>query len=340
MNKKLIALALAGASAAPVAMAQTANPVTLYGALRMDLEWVEVKGNNGVPSRTRIVDHPSLLGVRGTEDLGGGLKAVFQLETGFTADDASGTFANRNSRVGLEGGWGTIFMGRWDMPMKMAIGAVDPWGDINKGDYTAANMDQGNFSRREPNVVQYWSPTWGGFGVRLASTTTEGRTGSAKPRSVGGSVTFARGPLYFAYAYEEHQDQLGTTVTANAEEKGHSVAGRFSIGALRLAAIYGQYKKTGQAKDKSYLLGGDWTMGKNMLVATFQKADAGSGECDVISVGWQYNFSRRTNMMVSYADVDNNATMNCNFGAGPSLVPGSSTGHEPRGIGIGLRHYF
>ena len=146
MNKKLIALAVAGVCAAPTVMAQSANPVTLYGALRVDAEWVEAKGGPSgvanVPGRIRLTDHPSLLGVRGTEDLGGGLKAVFQLETAFTADDGSGAvapaastatatangsigFANRNSGVGLEGSWGRAMIGRWDMPMKQTFGSLD-----------------------------------------------------------------------------------------------------------------------------------------------------------------------------------------------------------------------
>ena len=87
MNKKLIALAVAGACVAPAAMAQTANPVTLYGRVYVTFESVEAKGGPStaasVPRRQRVSDQSSLLGVRGTEDLGGGLKAFFQLETGF-----------------------------------------------------------------------------------------------------------------------------------------------------------------------------------------------------------------------------------------------------------------
>jgi predicted porin len=105
MNKKLIALAVAGACVAPAAMAQTANPVTLYGRIYATFENVQATGGTGadVTSRNRVNDQASYLGVRGTEDLGGGLKAVFQLETGFAPDANSTVFANRNSGVGLQG---------------------------------------------------------------------------------------------------------------------------------------------------------------------------------------------------------------------------------------------
>ena len=126
MNKKLIALALAGACVAPAAMAQTANPVTLYGRVYVTFESVEAKGGPStatpVPRRQRVSDQSSLLGVRGTEDLGGGLKAFFQLETGFKPDENNTTFAARNSAVGLQGGWGSILLGRWDMLPKGRLG--------------------------------------------------------------------------------------------------------------------------------------------------------------------------------------------------------------------------
>ena len=126
MNKKLIALAVVGACVAPEAMAQTANPVTLYGRVYATFESVEAKGGAApVSRRNRVADQASYLGVRGTEDLGGGLKAFFQLETGFPPDN-TGTFANRNSAIGLQGGFGSILLGRWDSPMKVTQTAVAP----------------------------------------------------------------------------------------------------------------------------------------------------------------------------------------------------------------------
>jgi hypothetical protein len=94
MNKKLIALAVAGACVAPAAMAQTANPVTLYGRVHVTFESVEATGTGAQVRRNRVQDEASLLGVRGTEDLGAGLKAFFQLETGFKADQNDTTFSS------------------------------------------------------------------------------------------------------------------------------------------------------------------------------------------------------------------------------------------------------
>src|SRR5512147_1918397 len=110
MNKKLLAVAVAGVLAAPLAQAQTAN-VTLYGRLNVDAEVIiNVKqandSTNPPPGSKqniyRVSSNSSRLGVRGTESLGGGLNAVFQLESGFDASNSGGQFATRETFVGLQ----------------------------------------------------------------------------------------------------------------------------------------------------------------------------------------------------------------------------------------------
>jgi predicted porin len=343
MNKKLIALAVAGACAAPVAMAQTANPVTLYGRVYLTLEQVEVK-DGGISSRSRIEDQSSLLGVRGTEDLGGGLKAFFQLETAFKPDSAPGTFANRNSGIGLQGGWGSVLIGRWDMPFKLATIAIDPYGDLTNSGITGVLSDLGNFDRRAGNVFQYWTPNWGGFAARLAVTTNEGKNDAtgASPRDWGASVTYTRGPLYVFGAYEKHDDQVGSTVTANAEEKAWALGGRFDIGPLRVGAQYQQIEKNGRSDTDNLMANLIYTMGKNQLIYQFMRSEGGavSGsdpECDSHSLGWQYNFTRRTFFIASYVRVENDNGAICSFGANKPTVAG---GQDPRSLWAGLRHVF
>ena len=350
MNKKLIALAVAGACVAPAAMAQTANPVTLYGRAYLTLESIEAKGSAPLSRRTRIEDQSSLLGVRGTEDLGGGLKAFFQLETAFRLDQAGTAFANRNSGVGLQGGWGSFLMGRWDMPFKVATIAIDPYGDLTIGGITVANNDQGNFDRRDPNVVQYWSPNFGGFAFRLARQVNEGKTATTDPYNQGANVTFTRGPVYAFVAYEEHKD-ISATVK---NEDGWAGGGSFAFGPVRLAAQYQEFKRDqasgdGFHKRKSWLANVVWTLGNNQFIYQYQNSEGGNratvdattlavaekADCDVNSVAYQYNFSRRTFLLAQYVRVENNATAACGSGQ-----YGVSAGADPRGFSLGLRHVF
>jgi predicted porin len=360
MNKKLIALAVAGACVAPAVMAQTANPVTLYGRIYVTAESVSAdSGPAGVANlsnRIRMVDQASYLGVRGTEDLGGGLKGVFQLETGFDPEATQSNFATRNSMVGLQGGWGTVGFGRWDTPMKMSQTAVDPWGDLTSGDITGAALDQGNFSRRANKQILYWSPSMGGFSVKAGYTPNEGKTadGAAAPLNPsyqGASLVYNKGPLYVAYAFEQHQDFITANGVGTAQGKatGNALAARFAFGNFRLSGQYGEYKKRGagaatiETLDKSYMVGGDWAIGggKHVLLGSYQNAQAsGNGtdaDCNMFSVGYRYDFSKRTFLIASYTDVQNSngatarQNMNCNFG---------SAGQELHSFGVGVRHVF
>lgn len=339
MNKKLLALAVAGACVAPTAMAQTANPVTLYGRVYVMFENVKA---DGVSSRNRITDGSSLLGVRGTEDLGGGLKAFFQLETAFeTGNSAGNTFATRNSGVGLQGGFGTLMAGRWDSPYKSATIGIDPFGDLTIAGITSALNDRGNFDRRLQNVVQYWSPTMGGFAVRLAHGVNENKNDATglNPKESAASLTYRKGPAYLFATYEEHKDRSA----ALRKEEGAAAGGSIAFGAFKVGGQYQEYKSTSLTKQKAYMVNAVFTGGKHQVMAQYQNAKDGGPngaatqpDCDVSSVGYQYNFSRRTFFIALYSEVDNNSASNCRFGAGDI----GGAGVDKEGFAVGIRHVF
>src|SRR5688572_6626849 len=145
MNKKLIALAIASAFAAPgVALAQGSS-VTIYGTFNVDFENVErddssspgTTPNTMVPaasitgidfkSRNRVTSNSSNVGFRGTEDLGNGLKGIFQVESSLNIDTGGGNLGGRNTHIGLSGPWGTVFYGQWDTPYKFVTIRQDVW---------------------------------------------------------------------------------------------------------------------------------------------------------------------------------------------------------------------
>ena len=105
MNKKLVALAVAGLLAAPLAQAQTAN-VTLYGRLNIDAEVVNGKQTNGQnPNVYRVNTNSSRFGIRGTESLGGGLNAIFQIENSVNPVNSGGTTAMPSERLASRTLW-------------------------------------------------------------------------------------------------------------------------------------------------------------------------------------------------------------------------------------------
>lgn len=358
MNKKLLALAVTGACVSPAAMAQTANPVVLYGAVYVQVESVEAKGSAAgtLPRRTRVSDEASRLGVRGTEDLGGGLRAFFQLETVFKADQNDSTFANRNSGVGLQGGWGSVLLGRWDTPLKVAANAMDPFGDVTLGGQGAAMLgsgvagQQGTFDTRQQNVVQYWSPSWAGIAVRLSYMANEAKTAAVNPRSQGGTITYTGGPIYIGYAYHEMKDTaFGTpaVVPLIPSQKLNALLGSFTFGPVKVGAMYHKIKRDGWTEQKAWVGNVVWTLGNNQLI--YQHQDAKDGglpaatlqpTCKADSVGWQYNFSRRTFAIAQYSRVDNNDAGTCNFPTTPGPLTTNIAGQDLRSFALGIRHSF
>ncbi|PKO55512.1 MAG: porin, partial [Betaproteobacteria bacterium HGW-Betaproteobacteria-21] len=138
MQKKLIALAVAGLMSAPV-FAQ--SNVTIYGIVDMGYKNLGNNVNSAVGNRSAIDSGQysgSRLGFRGTEDLGNGLKASFVLETGINVDNGGFNQGNtafaRQSFVALSGGFGTVALGRQYTPQHILMSAVDPFGNGTSGE--------------------------------------------------------------------------------------------------------------------------------------------------------------------------------------------------------------
>jgi predicted porin len=167
----------------------------------------------------------------------------------------------------------------------------------------------------------------------------EAKSSTANPGQLGVSLVYSKGPIYLAYAYEDHKDGInsaGVGTTPNYKEEGNAISGRYTFGNFRLMGQYGEYKKTGLPADKSYMIGADYAMGKHVILGSYQNAEAGSADCDMFSLGYRYDFTKRTFFVASYTEVDNSNGMNCNFGTGGF----GSTGQDLKNFGLGIRHLF
>lgn len=359
MNKKLIALAVAGVTLAPAVMAQTANPVTLYGRIYATLNTVNANGS-GVPggvdtqpiSRRGVVqDGNSHIGVRGTEDLGGGLKAFFQVESAVLLNTGGGTFASRNSAVGLQGGFGSILIGRWDTPFKTAALLNDPTGQLTLADPTAllgtaAIGGLNPFNRRQDNSVQYWTPNINGFTGRFLYSPNQGKTATANPTTLGLNAQYAGGPVTLAYAYEVHKDQVNNTITAGAKEKGHELVGTVKFGPFKVGATYQRFDRNGTTNQKVGLVTGQYDVGNHSIFGLYGKSKDGLADGAVqpigkmASVGYYYNFSKRTSFVAVYTSIVNNYAAKFSFNGTGTATIVSGPGSDPKGFGVGLRHFF
>ncbi len=241
----LLSAAVLAALAPTMSRAQS-GPVTLYGTLFIDLETVRGTGGtvpaNDLQTRNRVSSNSSNFGFRGTEKLGGGNEAWFQIEMGSVAIDVGGgALAGRNSGVGLRGEWGTVFLGQWDTPYKNATSNLDPFGNTSIAGYTnimaggsttpsgANAASRQGFDRRQRNVIQYWTPDADGLSARLSYSATEEKnscgTVVCNPSQISGSVAYRKDELTLTTAYERHS-QYANKATVSTRYTGVNVGAR------------------------------------------------------------------------------------------------------------------
>jgi len=139
----------------------------------------------------------------------------------------------------------------------------------------------GNFGRRQQNVVQYWTPTLGGFSARLAASANEGKTWIANRREVPAFFGWAGGGHSLSVSWEKHYDQLGNTVTPKVDEEGLMGVGSVTFGKTELGFIVRRIEKN-RTKQKSY-----YERGSRVLRSECRRGDVRAIE------GWRPAVGRR-----------------------------------------------
>lgn len=324
MKKTLVAAALLGAFAG-VAQAQTA--VQIYG--NVDVGMVK-RTDNTLAIGKRAAN---TLGFKGTEDLGNGLKALFQIEmryepdTGTTENNGRPLFQGQ-SRVGLQGDFGMIRLGRGLTPFQEIVGSFEPWHglptpagfytDISVAGFNSAPLDVGGSgpnNNRISNAIFYNSPVANGFQVNAswaakeatgggvtgvgagATTYATGAQASANPFSIAG--TYNNGPAAAMLAYERNA----------VESKVWSVAGSFSVTPeLKLMGTYShqnmEHTNTQRPTIKGAEIGATYAVGPGKVLAGFglKKQEENFRLHDLItrqySLGYEYSLSKRTYLYV------------------------------------------
>jgi predicted porin len=343
-------VALLAAFVASAARAQDADPITLYGRVYVLVESVSADGDaDPLGRRQRVSNQASMVGVRGVERFTPDLAAWFQIETGFPPDAAATAFANRNSGVGLTGSFGTLFAGRWDSTFEQSqVGIVDPFTDQGLPDITGAAVNQGNFARRQQNVVQYWSPVWRGVQAKLGYAANEGRTSAVNPYDYGASLAYRDDRAYLAIAYERHVDQAGAVAAAGIDEAGSGISGYRRFECVKLSAQAGAYRRTGTATQRSHMIGFEWNpLGagcpRTGAIAIYQRSSGGGASglaqpaCTLWGVGARHALSGRTFLIAEYARVSNREGNLCNFGSNPVDI---GARQSLTGWGAGIRTVF
>lgn len=230
MKKSLIALAVLAASGASFAQ----SSVTLYGVADIYLASVKDGGatktvlNSGGVAASRY-------GFKGTEDLGGGLKANFLLENGFDIDNGAGTPGQAFSRyayVGFSGGFGEVRLGKVGTPYDDITGASNAAFDSALSP-NAGIWKSGGYNWNPSNGFYYATPAMGGFSGALSHSLNEKAVGGLQ--STAFNVVYAGGPLMVGLAY-----QVDKTYQATTENKFTRLNASYDLGVVKLLANYGR----------------------------------------------------------------------------------------------------
>jgi predicted porin len=331
MKKSLPLLALLGL-AASAAQAQTA--LTIYGIA--DVGVVREYGRFG-PSITKLdsgLQSGSRLGFKGTEDLGGGMKALFVLETGLQMD--TGGFAQgglafgRQSYVGIDGGFGTLTLGRQNQSQFIALDSIDPFGTGLAG--TSTNLFAFPNGIRNNNMIMYASPTIGGFSGELQYAFGEVAGNASAGRNIGGAFGYAAGPLQVKLSYEKENFKL-----TNDSNRMTMLSGGYDFSVAQLAVAYQTAKNDSTRDETNALIGVTVPFGASAVMASYirhRDRALSSGNANQIALGYTYALSKRTNLYSSYARIgDTNSR---------ALFVGNATGggSNNTAFNVGIRHKF
>ncbi|MEW6118461.1 MAG: porin [Pseudomonadota bacterium] len=357
MKKSLIALAVAGTFAAP-AFAATSN-VDVYGVLNLSVSSID-SDVSGEDRSTSVSSNASRFGVKGSEDLGGGMKALWQIETTVNGEEGGGFGSGRNTFVGLGGGFGTVLIGKHDTPFKLLHRKVDNFGDTLADSRnllgTSAIAATSMFDLRTDNTIAYISPNLSGVTVTAAYVADHNQTGDAAEcasgldcnETDGWSVTadYANGPLMLGLGYELHNVDNG----ANDIDRSmwRLVAG-YKIGDLKLGALYEDGSADAAlavAERDGWGLFANYTMGNIVLKANYLSVDDYEGVNDSgakqYTIGADYNLSKRTTVYGFYAKIknDSNAQFDLGRAQGVSDSTNTSGGDDPSTFTLGVKHVF
>ncbi len=343
-----------GCSAAIVVLAAVAAKpacaeVTLYGILDTFVGYTNAGGKGAQTAMQSGGLYASRVGIRGSEDLGGGMRATFDLENGILTNNGAATDStlafSRNAWVGLGSQYGEVRFGRQNSVLLLMHSKFDAF---NGGTFGSFVHNASSFSFRYDNMITYWSPDVAGFKFSAGASLGGQTSPHDALNAYLGSVEYQHGPLYLGVSHAEQNgangendtkttfaggsyqfgnltgyvayyrgNNLGSNVATNVEGKYHSVyelsAGYQFTPELRITAGIGYVRDS-----------------------TEQHNDA-----EEVSLGAFYNLSKRTLIYSTVARlVNRHGATFALIGNGPITPNTPARGDGVTGVQLGLVQFF
>jgi predicted porin len=337
MKKSLLALAVLGVFAG-AAQAQTG--VQIYGVADVGLERTKTDPGQTTTRLSSGIQSGSRLGFRGTEDLGGGMSASFTLENGYDISTGAmgqgGTLFGRQAWVGLNGGFGSVKLGRQYTPIFLALDTIDPFGTGITGDGSGIIALFNPYGVRMNNTVNY-SLNAGGLSGQLAYGLGEIAGSNSLGRQIGAGLGYANGPINVQLAY--HDQNLVTGVADAGNSRTAMLGGAYDFRIAKAHAAYADNRAEGPTgvsgpRSRDYMLGVSapvGAMGSVMASYAHRTDRVGANDADYWQLGYTHGLSKRTNLYTSYSILKNDAA---------GTLGGTAAGGDISWLNVGIRHRF
>lgn len=344
--RSLLPLLCCGAMAGP---AQADGAVIIYGRISAGIDYQNniAQPDGGSASLWRAAGNhwgTSMLGFKGSEDLGPGLKAIFNLESGFSTPTGStngSALFNRRAWAGLDGSAGTLKLGK-NMNVSGDVWHLDPTGQQFIG---TATLVRGRNWNSIDNLVEYQTPTWSGLNVTLQTGLGEQPGSFASKRSDGVSVVYAIGALELRGIYTQIRDADARFTSIFDTSKEGTAGATWRVRNLKLFGAYEQLRAPDAAagsptRANYYWVGANYDVAPQLTLigAGFHIGlNEGAGRAKLFMLGTNYILSRRTLLYLSIGNVRNSG--NANFSVevtNNKPLPG----HTQSGGYLGIVHTF
>ena len=281
MKKSLVALAVLAASGAAFAQ----SSVTLYGVVDVALFDSSAAGVTSQMSGSGAMNNgTSRFGFRGTEDLGGGLKANFNMEGGFNPETGAGNLSGGNlfsraANMSLSGNFGSVRLGRGLTPSFYGVAAWELTGTANYS-VVASQFGFAGADSRNSSEFSYTTPNMGGFSGTLGYIAKADNGGKAKTDA---NLIYATGPIAVGLSYNKIQGQ----------GKSAALGGKYNFGTFQVAASF----QDPVGFKKGFTVGGSATLGPVVLTVDVARNTGTSlteGKSTDSLIEAKYALSKRT----------------------------------------------
>ena len=311
MKKTIISLAVAAGMAA--SSAAFAAP-TVYGLLHLS---IDDEDTGSVNDDLEMNSQTSAIGMKGSEDLGDGMKAFYKVEFQIDPDERNQSITDRDQYIGLKGGMGTVKFGTVTSNYKQMGGKIDPMYRTSLEGRGSLAMQSnelhagaGRTRGRMTDAVQYSSPKMGGMQLIINTTFDGADVGNAHI-----DETMGVGFRYAAKSFSVYADYISTASTATDDESATKIGGTFKTGPVKLGV---QLEQSEDLTGNDYMMvSANYAIDKNNaiyfsygtkdddVVAGVTTTDTGSSS---FALMYNHNMSKKTNLYVGYGDRDDDVS--------------------------------